>query len=225
LKAYKKQKGDYMQDIRESLINKLELFFRKELSLKELMSWSDKKSWTILDRTKPMLLEDFVFSIFLDYIADDTPGKMCTEDDIKECYEVLIGNKNTKYNAFIKNPCFTKKEEIEKIEKSLRHYAKCERFLDEYWDLDAREDAMDFEKDAKSIEDILYFGLLNIMDFLPINHESENNEEYEDYELNGYPKVEVMIDKINTIIRYIKGEESFYLTVFFEAGNYKVLFM
>jgi len=212
--------------MRKELANTLELFLCRELSREELISWADKTISSMFNRTKPLPIDNVAFKFFLFHLSDDNPYEMPTEEDIRDYYEVLTGTKNSKYSCFIKNICFTKEKEIKELEKFLKYYIQYEQFPDEYGDWGELDNLEYVDKNVQSVEDILYYTLLNLTHSLPMKFDhgviSNANAIFaRDDEYN----MELMLNKINTLIRCIRGEECFYTTVFFEAGNYKILFV
>jgi len=211
-----------MKNLREQLIDRLYQVLHEKQSKDELIDWSFDRLYGILDSKSPLLLKELALYPFLSALSIKNLWERCSDINIQEYYDVLIGNKEMEYSCFMKNINQSKEENLSKIERLLNTYVKHKEFSEN--DINTLEEISIFNSDFESVDDIFYKNLLCLLNSLPkkSNYEIEINTIYVSVE---ELQIKNVLTRIDTMMRYLNGTECFYFSVYFNDGSYRVLLM
>lgn len=209
-----------MGKLRDELLDKILKYENGEINKRDLINWAQKTTDYLLETKKIMSLDNVSIYPFLMNLHTENDDLGSDGKVVESIKDIIIGNKDVSFSCFLNLPNELDNEDIYKLSKIIMDCNENKELLKEDEKLFDELKSIYEDKVNETIIDILIKSSLDLITYLPREMSEENSHGYRDYDKEKFKNT---LSRTNVLMDYLNGKENFFVSIFYESGNYKLL--
>ncbi len=210
-----------MEKLKDELLDKISKYENGEIKKDYLIKWAKNVMNNLLETKKIMFLDNVSIYPFLKNLYSETDVFGSFDDKlVEDIKDVITGNKDISFSCFLNIPDELENEDINKLNKIILDCNRYNELLKEDVEILNELKGVYEDKINETIIDILVKSSLDLITYLPKEKEEGDKNGFTDFDKDKF--INTLL-RTNVLMDYLNGRENFFVSVFYESGNYKLL--
>lgn len=200
----------------EKIRNRILEFKKGVIGRETLNKWADNALQEIMHENETMYINNLVARPFLSALSiENDSWERCTDEEMDSFLDTIEGKKPLHFTTFIKLPNDSVCEDISKIADCINGYKNNNCFSESDRDLIDEMQIAYTDMKVETLKDLLICNALYFISYLPKDRDLSFEIEADGYEL----RLDYVMDKLQSIMKALMGEECIHVSVCFNNGN------